>query len=250
LSLPFEPARTQAVLLDIEGTTTPISYVSDTLFPFAAALVEQYLQRHSADSEITQLVEQLRVHWEADSRQRSTDLPPWSDASSSERLHSAAAYVRSLIKRDSKITPLKSIQGRIWEAGYRSGELHGEVYPDVPLAFNRWRAQGRRIAIFSSGSILAQQLLFAHSTAGDLTLFLDAFFDTTTGSKHEAQSYSRIAAALSFAPAEILFLSDATVELDAARAAGMYTALSLRPQVQRPVVSDHPWFRTFDEVFP
>ena len=250
MSLPFEPARTHALLLDIEGTTTPISYVSDTLFPFAAAHVEEFLQQHSADNKITQLMEQLRVHWEAEAKERGTDLPPWTDASLSEHLHSAAAYVRYLIKQDSKITPLKSLQGRIWEAAYRSGNLRGEVYPDVPLAFNRWRAQGRRIAIFSSGSILAQQLLFAHSTAGDLTLFLDAFFDTTTGSKHEAQSYRRVATALSSVPGKILFLSDATAELDAARAAGMQTALSVRPELKRPAALDHPGFTTFDEVFP
>jgi len=237
-------------LLDIEGTTTPISYVSDTLFPLATANVEEFLQRHSADTKITQLMEQLRVHWQAEAKERGTDLPPWTDASSPEHLHSAAAYVRYLIKQDSKITPLKSLQGRIWEAAYRSGNLRGEVYPDVPLAFNRWRAQGRRIAVFSSGSILAQQLLFAHSTAGDLTLFLDAFFDTTTGSKREAQSYSRVATALSFVPGKILFLSDATAELDAARAAGMQTALSVRPELKRPAVLDHACFTTFDEVFP
>jgi enolase-phosphatase E1 len=238
-------------LLDIEGTTTPISYVSDTLFPFAAAHVEEFLQRHSADNKVTQLMEQLRVHWEeVEAKERGTDPPRWTDASLSEHLHSAAAYVRYLIKQDSKITPLKSLQGRIWEAAYRSGNLRGEVYPDVPLAFNRWRAQGRRIAIFSSGSILAQQLLFAHSTAGDLTRFLDAFFDTTTGSKREAQSYSRVATSLSFVPGKILFLSDATAELDAARAAGMQTALSVRPELKRPAVLDHPCFTTFDEVFP
>ena len=249
MSLPFE-LRTQAILLDIEGTTTPVSFVSGTLFPFAATHVEEFLLLHSADHEIAQLVEQLRVHWEADARERGTDLPAWTEASSSERLRSAAAYVRSLIKRDSKITPLKFLQGRIWEAGYGSGKLQGEVYPDVPLAFSRWSAQDRRIATFSSGSILAQQLLFAHSTAGDLTLFLDAFFDTTTGSKREAQSYSRVATALSFVPGKILFLSDATAELDAARAAGMQTALSVRPELKRPAVLDHACFTTFDEVFP
>jgi enolase-phosphatase E1 len=153
------------------------------------------------------------------------------------------------MERESKVTVLKSLQGKIWEAGYRNGELRGEVYPDVPHAFIRWGAQGRRIAIFSSGSILAQQLLFAHSTAGDLTKFLDAFFDTTTGAKQDPQSYHRIAATLSLPPAEILFLSDVTAELDAASAAGMQTALSLRPDVTTPPVLAHPCFRTFDEVF-
>jgi enolase-phosphatase E1 len=247
---PFEPAGTKAILLDIEGTTTPISFVSDTLFPFAAARVEDFLEQHAEDGEITQLVDQLRVQWEADAKDGSTELPEWSSASASERLHSATAYVRYLIKRDRKITPLKSLQGRIWQGGYQSGELYGQVYPDVPLALSRWRVQGRRIAIFSSGSVLAQQLLFTYSTAGDLTQFLDAFFDTTTGSKQEAQSYSRIAAALSLATDTILFLSDTTAELDAARAAGMQTALSLRSEMKRPAVLDHPCFTTFDDIFP
>ena len=250
LSLPFESALSHAILVDIEGTTTPISFVYHTLFPFAATHVEEFLQGHSTDNEVSHLAEQLRVHREAHAGERGTDFPPWSDASVSERLHSVAAYVRYLIERDSKITPLKSLEGRIWEDGYHRGELRGEVYPDVPIAFTRWRAQGRRIASFSSGSIRAQQLLFAHSTAGDLTGFLDAFFDTTTGTKHEAQSYQRIAAALSSAPADILFLSDATAELDAAGAAGMQTAFSLRPDVNKPALLAHPCFRTFDEVFP
>lgn len=242
----FESAR--AILLDIEGTTTPISFVYRTLFPFAAAHVEEFLQQHSTDDEVSDLVAQLRVHREAQA-EHSVNLPPWSDVSVGERLHSAAAYVRYLMERDSKITLLKSLQGKIWEAGYRSGELRGDVYPDVPHALVRWRAQGRRVAIFSSGSILAQKLLFAHSTAGDLTKFLDAFFDTTTGAKQDPQSYQCIAAALALTPREILFLSDVTAELDAARAAGMQTVLSLRPDVTKPGRLAHPCIRTFDEVF-
>jgi len=242
----FESAR--AILLDIEGTTTPISFVYRTLFPFAAAHVEEFLQQHSTDDEVSDLVAQLRVHREAQA-EHSVNLPPWSDVSVGERLHSAAAYVRYLMERDSKITLLKSLQGKVWEAGYRSGELRGDFYPDVPHALVRWRAQGRRVAIFSSGSILAQKLLFAHSTAGDLTKFLDAFFDTTTGAKQDPQSYQCIAAALALTPREILFLSDVTAELDAARAAGMQTVLSLRPDVTKPGRLAHPCIRTFDEVF-
>jgi enolase-phosphatase E1 len=248
LALPLDSSRTRVILLDIEGTTTPISFVYRTLFPFAAAHVEEFLE-HSTDSEVSGLVEQLRRQRETDAR-GSADVPPWSDISPEDSLHSAATYVRYLIERDSKITPLKTLQGKIWEAGYRQGKLRGEVYPDVAPAFSRWRAQGRRMAIFSSGSILAQQLLFAHSTAGDLTGFLEAFFDTTTGPKREAHSYRRIATALSSTPAEVLFISDVTVELDAARTAGMQTALSLRPEVEKPKELVHPFFKTFDEIFP
>ncbi len=113
-------------------------------------------------------------------------------------------YALWLMERDRKSTPLKSLQGKIWEAGYLSGELRGKLYPDVAPAFRRWRAQGRRMAIFSSGSVLAQKLLFAHSPAGDLASFISAYFDTTTGPKQDAESYGRIAAALGFPPAEML----------------------------------------------
>ena len=249
LSLPFDPVRTRAILLDIEGTTTPISFVYRTLFPFAAAHVEEFLERHSSDREVSDVVEQLRLQREADSR-NIADLPPWSDASLTQRLHSAAAYVRYLIERDSKMTALKSLQGKIWQAGYRAGQLRGEVYQDVAPGFIRWHAHGRRIAIFSSGSILAQQLLFRHSSAGDLTELLSAYFDTNTGSKRATKSYRDIAAALSVTPGEIVFLSDTAAELDAAHAAGMQTALSLRPEVKQPAELAHPFIATFDEVFP
>ena len=250
LALSFESAHVRAILLDIEGTTTPISFVSQTLFPFASAHVEEFLEQHSAESEIMYLVEQLRLHREEEAQRPDTDPPLWNDASAAEHINSAAAYVRYLIGRDRKVTVLKFLQGKIWEAGYRGGKLRGEVYADVPHAFERWRSQGRSIAIFSSGSVLAQKLLFAHSTAGDLTRFIDAFFDTTTGAKREPESYRRIAAALSLPPTEILFLSDVTAELDAARGAGMQTALSLRPEVATPAQLNHSCFRTFDEVFP
>ena len=248
MSPAFDSARTRAILLDIEGTTTPISFVYRTLFPFAAAQVEEFLEQHCDDWEVRELVEQLRRQHEADAKDNA-DLPRWNGATAAQRRQSAAAYVRYLIKRDSKTTPLKALQGKIWEAGYRQGELRGEVYPDVASAFARWRAQGRRIAIYSSGSVLAQKLLFAYSTAGDLTKFVDGFFDTTTGSKREVESYRQIAAALSLSPAEILFVSDVAAELNAARGAGMQTALSLRPEVERPKVLAHPSIKTFDEIF-
>lgn len=249
MSLPFDSARTRAILLDIEGTTTPNDFVTNTLFPFASAHAEEFLSAHTEDSKIRALVDQLRQHHQEDAQRDVGLLASW-DETSAGRVRSAASYVRWLIAHDSKITPLKTLEGKIWEAGYRSGELRGAVYRDVAPALARWRAQGRSLVIFSSGSVLAQKLLFAFSTAGDLTAFFDGFFDTTTGPKRETESYRQIAATLSFAPADILFLSDATAELDAARAAGMQTALSLRPEVAKPVAVVHPFFTTFDEVFP
>jgi len=249
LSLPFDSARTRAILLDIEGTTTPIDFVYNTLFPFASAHVEEFLGAHIEDNEICALVDELRQFQQRDA-QRGASVPTWRDGTSADHVHSAASYVRWLIARDSKITPLKALQGKIWEAGYRSGELRGTVYPDVAPALARWRAQGRRLAIFSSGSVLAQKLLFAFSTAGNLTALLDGFFDTTTGPKHEVGSYRRIAAGLGVANSEVLFLSDVTTELDAARATGMQTALAWRSGAPMSTASSHPSIRSFDEVFP
>jgi enolase-phosphatase E1 len=152
--------------------------------------------------------------------------------------------------QDRKSTPLKSLQGMIWENGYQRGELRGHVYPDVPAAFTRWKQKGKTISIFSSGSVLAQKLIFAHTEFGDLTLFITAHFDTTTGAKSDPKSYKKIAAALGVAPGEILFLSDSPAELNAARSVGMQTALSARPENPPTGPISHRVIRSFDEVFP
>jgi len=237
----------RCLLLDIEGTTTPIDFVFKTLFPFASARVEDFLRGHAADAEVQQLIAELRSTW---SGAASSGAPVWIENTSEEKLASAAAYVRWLISRDSKITPLKTLQGKIWEEGFRGGELKGGVYSDVAPAFTRWHAQNKTIAIFSSGSVLAQILLFAHSSAGDLSQFLAAYFDTTTGPKRDPASYQKIAAALQLLPEQILFISDVPAELGAARAAHLRTAHSLRPGVSPLAVPSHPAIKTFDEIFP
>jgi enolase-phosphatase E1 len=159
-----------------------------------------------------------------------------------------AAHVHRLMDQDKKSTGLKSLQGKIWEEGYRTGELRGEVYSDVPPALERWRRQEIDIAIFSSGSVQAQRSLFASTAAGDLTRFIRAYFDTTTGPKTAPDSYARIAAALERSPSEVLFLSDVGTELDAARTAGMRTALCVRPPGSAPSTGAHPVIRTFDDI--
>jgi enolase-phosphatase E1 len=150
--------------------------------------------------------------------------------------------------RDRKSTGLKSLQGKIWEEGYRAGELKSEVYPDVLPALERWRRRGIDIAIFSSGSVQAQRSLFRQTTAGDLTRFIHDYFDTTTGPKTSAESYTRIAAALEHAPADLLFVSDIAAELDAARTAGMRTALCMRGVEMRSSAGAHPVIHTFDQL--
>src|SRR5262249_30648303 len=145
-TLPRPPASSaiRAILLDIEGTTTPIDFVFKTLFPFAAAHVEEFLRENSSDLENKTLIAELRSTW---SGAASSGAPVWIESTPEEKIASAAAYVRWLIAHDSKITPLKTLQGKIWEQGFRSGALKGAVYPDVAPAFARWQRLGRRIAI-------------------------------------------------------------------------------------------------------
>jgi enolase-phosphatase E1 len=214
-----------AVLLDIEGSTTPISFVHEVLFPFAGAHVKGFFDAHGGSSEVAEIADALYEEYRTDLNQK-LNPPRWD---SIDDLDAAAAYVRWLIGRDRKSTPLKMLQGQIWQLGYQSGELKGEVFNDVPEALERWHRRGHRVAIFSSGSALAQKLLFANSTAGDLTPFIGAYFDTTLGPKMETDSYRRIAAAIGIAAPSIVFVSDVTKELAAARAAGLEALLSMRP---------------------
>ena len=230
-------APVRAMLLDIEGTTTPIAFVTGVLFGYARTHLHSHLERHEASAALASIVDRLRDESARDA-QAGEAVPEWADAPRSARLASAARYVEWLMDRDRKSTPLKELQGRIWEECYRGGTLVGEVFADVPPALARWRAQGAGIGIFSSGSVLAQQLLFRHSSAGDLTRFLQWFFDTTTGPKSDPASYTRIASAMGVAAPAVLFISDVTRELDAARTAGMQTRLSLRPG-NAPLTTTH-----------
>ena len=218
-----------AVLLDIEGTTTPIEFVHQTLFGYARARVSGFLERHWNDPEVRADVARL-------------------EAGHADDPAAVVAHVYGLMDRDKKSTGLKSLQGKIWEEGYRTGELRGEVYPDVPPALERWHGRGIDIAIFSSGSIQAQRSLFTSTAAGDLTRFIRAYFDTTTGPKTAPDSYARIAAALERSPSEVLFLSDVGAELDAARTAGMRTALCVRTPGSAPAAGAHRVIHTFDQL--
>jgi enolase-phosphatase E1 len=234
-------ADPRAVLLDIEGTTTPLHFVTRVLFPWAHERLGEYLARNWAAAETGRDIAALRAEHQRDAA-AGLEPPAWEDTA-----EAATAYARWLMGQDRKVTPLKQVQGRIWEEGFRSGGLEGQVYEDVPRAFARWREAGRRIAIFSSGSVLAQRLLFGHSNAGDLTPFLGAYFDTTTGPKREALSYRRIAGALGEDASSVLFVSDVAAELDAALEAGLATALCVREQ-GAPAAPGHPIVRTFDDL--
>jgi enolase-phosphatase E1 len=226
----------QLILLDIEGTTTPIDFVYKTLFPFARAHVKDYLRRHWPSAEIQSDIAQLRAENAKDIAEglHPPSLDAMGERSVEDQVEAAVAYVHWLMDSDRKSTPLKSIQGRIWQDGYLAGELLSQVFDDVPPAFARWRQQNKRISIYSSGSVLAQKLLFGHTTFGDLTPYISHYFDTTIGHKVDSSSYRRIADTLGLAPAEILFASDVIAELDAAAEIGMKTVLTMRPG-NRPV---------------
>jgi enolase-phosphatase E1 len=235
--------RPAAVLVDIEGTTTPIRFVYDVLFPYARRNVRAFLARRGGESEVAHDLAALRREHAAEPP---TERPPaWTDTS--EPLDAATAYVHWLMDRDRKSTALKSLQGRLWEEGFRTGELRSEVYDDVPAAFRRWHARGQGPWIFSSGSVLAQKLLFGHTRAGDLTPLIHGYFDTTTGPKKDAGTYGRIATAIGVPPADVLFLSDVAAELDAARQAGMRTALCVR-DAAAPDPAGHDVIRSFEAL--
>lgn len=222
----------RGILLDIEGTTTPISFVYDVLFPFARQRAGEYLKHEDLSL--------LKLEHDEDVR-KGLDPPDWTAE--------PVAYVHWLMDQDRKSTALKNFQGKIWLEGYNAGKLRGEVFADVPPALERWQHAGIDVRIFSSGSVLAQRLLFSSTAAGDLTKFLKGYFDTTTGPKNESESYRRIAAAFGLAASEIVFISDITRELDAARPAGMQTLLCLRPGNHPQPPHDHSIITTFDTIY-
>lgn len=249
MSSPLYESQVRVILLDIEGTTTPVEFVHKTLFPYASRKLESFLREHFREPEITSLIQQLYSQHQADKR-RGLQAPAWIEENDESLLHSCVEYCWWLMQKDNKSAPLKSLQGKIWQEGYATGELGGQVYADVPPAFKRWRLQKREICIYSSGSVLAQQALFRNTCYGDLTPQISAFFDTIVGGKTEAESYRKIAQNLACGPSDFLFISDAVKEVKAARDAGMQTILCVRdirpPEPQEAKNLIH----SLDEIFP
>jgi enolase-phosphatase E1 len=236
------------ILLDIEGTTTPVDFVYKTLFPYANAKIESFLRQHFREQDIMSLVEQLHRQYHND-KEEELHPPPWIDDTHELQLRSAVAYCQWLMSKDIKYSALKSLQGKIWEEGYNMGELRGIVYPDVPPAFKRWRQQKRQICIYSSGSVLAQQLLFRSVAYGDLRPYIAAFFDTRIGTKTETESYRKIAESLACDPCNVLFISDTMKEVKAAHEAGMQAILCDRDlKASQLPEANIVIIRSFDEV--
>lgn len=241
-------ARIRGILLDIEGTTTPIAFVHEVLFPYSRSRVRSYLAEHLDSAETLSDVARLRDEHTADVKQN-LQPPALVVTLGDAELDSLAAYVNWLIDRDRKSTGLKALQGKIWKQGYLEGSLKAPLFADVSPAIERWHRTGLKISIFSSGSSLAQKLLFAHTEAGDLTRLIYNYFDTTVGAKTEVESYRRIAAALRLTAEEVLFISDVVSELNAANVAGMRTLLCVRPgNPAQPGKEQHLNIQRFDEI--
>jgi len=219
----------RAILTDIEGTTSSLAFVHDVLFPYARVRIGDYLRAHHDDAGVRQQLAAVEAEVG-----RTLDL------------EAAIAELERWIDEDRKATPLKALQGLLWETGYREGDYTGHVYPDAVKCLRAWHDNGLRLYVFSSGSVHAQKLLFGYSDAGDLTPLFSGYFDTTTGNKREAESYRRIAEAIGEDPGAILFLSDIVEELDAAREAGMRTCQLAREG--QPTTDRHPVATDFDEV--
>ena len=196
-----------AILTDIEGTTSAVSFVFDVLVPYAAKHLPEFVRQNAGRADVAEQLDAVR----RDSDEPQADV---------ERV---IEILLGWIAEDRKATPLKAIQGMVWEQGYQAGQLKGHVYPDAVDALKRWHQDGFQLFVYSSGSIQAQKLIFGCSEAGDLSPLFSGYFDTTSGPKREAQSYQRITQAIGVAAGEILFLSDIVEELDAARTAGMAT---------------------------
>ena len=221
----------QAILTDIEGTTTSLSFVKDVLFPYAYERMQSFVVENRTNPAVAKLIDDVRYE---------VNNPVLS-------LSGAIEQLKQWIRDDKKITPLKAIQGLMWQQGYASGDFTGHVYPDAVAGLQAWHAQGLQLYVYSSGSVQAQQLLFGYSDAGDLTPLFSGYFDTQVGHKREIGAYQHIAQAIGIAPEHILFLSDIREELDAAQQAGMQTCALVREN-QATEGLQHPWVENFAQI--
>ena len=220
----------KAIITDIEGTTSAISFVKDVLFPYARANISTFVKTHAQQPEIKALLEEV--------------------CSLVGEPLTQEAIIQQLIAwidTDQKITPLKALQGLIWADGYVAGNLQGHIYADVIPVLDQWHQQDLKLYVYSSGSVLAQKLLFGHTSAGDITPLFSGYFDTHIGAKQESASYPNILQEIGFAANELLFLSDIVAELDAAHTAGMHTYCLCREGVF-PAAQHHPTATDFTQI--
>ncbi|MDH5231165.1 MAG: acireductone synthase [Gammaproteobacteria bacterium] len=220
----------KAIVTDIEGTTSSISFVHEVLFPYADANIQAFVQQHASRDDVIDILKQVE-----------------SEVGSSLSVDEAIQTLRDWIKADKKITSLKSLQGLIWESGYTNGDFQGHIYDDAYQRMMQWHEQGIPMYVYSSGSVKAQKLLFAHTPFGDLTPLFAGYFDTTIGAKVEPQSYLAIAKAIDLPPEEVLFLSDIKKELDAAKTVHMQTYWLVR-EGELNVLAEHTQVSDFHSI--
>ena len=221
----------KAIVTDIEGTTTSVSFVYDVLFPYAREQMPSYIKNHSQQLDVIKQLQLINI-----------------EVGKSLSINEAVEQLLLWMDEDKKLTPLKTLQGMIWERGYQTNGFEGDVYEDVPANIKKWQDMGIPVYIYSSGSIKAQKLLFSHSIAGDLTPWLSGYFDTTIGAKKDHQSYLKIANDINKPATEILFLSDVTDELDAANQAGMQTVLLIRNKNDNSFQSGYICAENFNQI--
>lgn len=220
----------KAIVTDIEGTTSSLAFVKEVLFPYARKHIQQFIRDNASRSDVAKLLDDVRA-----------------EVGKPLDVEAIGAQLVQWIDEDRKVTPLKALQGLIWEAGYLNSDFHGHVYDDVVRKLREWHGWGIRLYVYSSGSVHSQKLLFAHTVQGDLTPLFSGYFDTNIGHKREAASYATIHRQLGLSPSEILFLSDVKEELDAARDVGMRTCWVVRDgQVQAN--AEHTQVANFDQI--
>ncbi|MBB6248732.1 acireductone synthase [Rhodanobacter sp. A1T4] len=224
----------RAIVTDIEGTTSSISFVRDVLFPYARQRLPAFVETHGDKPDV--------LHWLHEAAKEAGLV----EASRQEIIELLLQW----IDEDRKSTALKALQGMIWKDGYESGDYRSHMYPEVAARLRQWHASGVLLYVYSSGSVPAQQLLFGYSEAGDLTPLFSGYFDTQTGAKREVDSYRRIAETIDASPEQILFLSDIVEELDAAKTAGFHTAWLIREPLEWPDAPRHAAYRNFDAIQP
>jgi enolase-phosphatase E1 len=222
----------KAIVTDIEGTTSSLSFVKETLFPYARDHLAAFVRNHLDNQQVKTLLQDAR-----------------NEAGADLSVDEIIELFKQWMAEDKKVTSLKSLQGLIWEDGYRQGAFKGHLYPDAVENLKAWKAKGLDLYIYSSGSVYAQKLLFANTEYGDLTPLFSGYFDTHIGGKKEKLSYLRIAEQLGCRPEQLLFLSDITEELDAARAAG-YNTICLCRDSQLDENAEHLQVNSFDQIKP
>ncbi len=220
----------KAIVTDIEGTTSSLSFVKEVLFPYSRAHLADFVRHHADESPVKALLEEVCqiAGKQLNTEQVITQLINWID-------------------QDKKVTPLKSLQGLIWEAGYRQGDFTGHVYTDAAENLKKWHSQGLDLYVYSSGSVYAQKLLFVHTDFGDLTPLFSGYFDTHIGGKQQAESYQHIAEAIGLPAEQLLFLSDISEELNAAKTAGFATIQLIR-EGSFDTQTNHYQVNNFDDI--